>query len=644
MSPPVDKMDHTMTGDSQEGGVGVSPSRRPSTRQSFSKEMSDRHGSKMSVSSMDSTDADDTGDEQGFSRRRSSVGTSGTGRRRSSVGRRSSRRGSKPPSNEVKIERMVLPPEAFYGKLKRDPIKGVFRLHESRQEHMDFTFIDLFTRDTIVGTPEELALDPYIFKPKLMHCRSWVYQELHDHVESGREGMLIMSVSERLGTTMSHKCSDRLKTGGPGMWSPVMYLAPMMFIVAFTADFLLMILAFFALVNSIFCSKACNGFKTYKMMRPTTIMMRIILAVYVFGISDIGGYISNQEYLASIALMICMLLLLNDFVSGDIGFILGLESEICYSIERLLPGKILVCRRVTGGRSSLNKYESNNYNPLVVGEGKSGNEVVLIAETQGLLFELQPMDKVHEWHTVLGMVRRKRGFKLEFYGTATFNETTKHADCFDNYGVPKFNSLAGGTSQAAMMRACAEAERVADSRRLTESPSRATMARRSSAGGADSRTSLATFRKSIGLGEGRNLREELKEKNVEILIGLELMDRQINKIAQAEYAKQTREMKDEAGHHTEGTEGTKAQHLRRQEARGTNILAPNLKQHEEMLKAAEHADEVREEHQHGGFAQLLEGGLAEGQRLEELAVSSTFMTDSAKLDTLNRGARHEIDH
>lgn len=519
-------------------------------------EMSARRPSMHASDQEDNTSGDEMMQRRG-SRRASSLTESEVGagtheRRRSSLRRGSKSKGKKAPVSELLLKRMILPPEAFYGKWKRNLVTGDFRLFEHREEQFNFTYIDLFTRDEIKGQPTDMWKDKYIMVPKILHCRSWIFQELYEHVDrDDKEGTHMLSLKERFTRCFSARINDKLIPGGMGLWSPVKYLAPMMFAVAFTADFTLMFIVFVAFVQCIQFGKMLNGWKYYKFPRLVTFPWRIlVMGSYLVSTADIGTYIAEGRYIPGVATIVCLLCIAYDFFLGDLACLFGQEADIAYEVIRLLPGKVFVCKKVPNRFPGFSVSEPIQYPEELTGAPKGEENVVLIAEVQGLLFELHPIETIAEWELALGHVRATRN-TLEYYSTATFNAQQPDANSFDVYGMPTYQAaIFGGGKKGSMastdsLRAMLEMERLNAQKKMDDLTSSQKMRELTRAPPKKGMIAWIGSKASSLFGgggddeEGRGgggVRDLARERTREILKGVELMDRTINKIAQAEYS------------------------------------------------------------------------------------------------------------
>ena len=68
-----------------------------------------------------------------------------------------------------------IPTDYFMNRCFRNPFTGKTHL-EDLDLHYDFSIVDLKSRQTITGTPKELAEDPYLYRAVPLNLRTWLYQ------------------------------------------------------------------------------------------------------------------------------------------------------------------------------------------------------------------------------------------------------------------------------------------------------------------------------------------------------------------------------------------------------------------------------------------------------------------------------------
>jgi len=323
-------------------------------------------------------------------------------------------------SHSQAIERVKLHDvNGLLGRAHRSPITGQIYLKEV-ESWRDFHLVDLWTRKKLVGLPQEHAADTLLYKPRPLQMRTWIYHcKFRQAYEQSQIGL---STETFLFEALRARCVD-IPTSA-GLWSPAMVYAPLVPFTLLTDDFALFIFAAFIFPMVLLVSVATNHHRFYFWTRAITVLAR--LAFLVFVITRIqGGAFQLLGYLVTLFAVV------GDLIRGDFAMASNMSLYCHYEIIRTLPNQIFVCWR-EGDHSVMKSQGERALIPgSVTGMQDPGDGTLcLIANIQGLLIELIPLDKdedadkFNEEHTM--RVSDPSLGRLMFYGVDLFSPAIKN--------------------------------------------------------------------------------------------------------------------------------------------------------------------------------------------------------------------------
>lgn len=296
------------------------------------------------------------------------------------------------------------------GHCQRSPVTGLIYLQEV-EKCRDFTMVDLWTRDQIVGLPEELAKDRHLFWAVPLKRRTWIYHEIYRHSE--RRWSLGKKV-DAVKRALSEKCLDANMNNGDR--SPVMWFAPTLPLMLLASDTLAFVLGFILLFLCHLISIVTNNHWTYWLTRTLSLPFRIGFVAVLF--IRLNAAVS-VDFLVICGFLAPILIFAGDIVMGDLQSLLCLKLTCSYKILRELPNQVFVCQRIgdnerAHGRVGDDVITRGNRHGLceeITGvaydtEGASKVKVTLIANVQGVLVELLPVDPALDAQELRDELRR----------------------------------------------------------------------------------------------------------------------------------------------------------------------------------------------------------------------------------------------
>jgi len=275
------------------------------------------------------------------------------------------------------------------GKGIRNPITGKVTI-PNNPAFKDFVLVDLWTRREISGSVEELTKDPYLFKPVPLVYRTWIYhyEYLHNKVDG------VSDENAMLKRALQRQCIDAPTSAG--LWSPLMCLIPICVAVSLMDNMFLLVVGLGMNIAGQSLSNSMNTAPYYRYLRLATILPRLgfYVAMLVVFLTS-----SAQGGLAFLAFFVAMVAAGIDVIRGDIEAVRCYGLHCGYEVMKVLPSRVFICRRVGACY-----YEEIFGSRGLVDECVSGyfpweRHHHLIADIQGILVELRPMQP-KDWESV----------------------------------------------------------------------------------------------------------------------------------------------------------------------------------------------------------------------------------------------------
>lgn len=282
---------------------------------------------------------------------------------------------------------------ALLGACSRNPFTGRIDT-DAAKDFLNFHIVDLFRRSQLSSMEDVLASDPYLFKPIPLMYRTWIY---HDTAESNLGNS---SVDENGGLVQTLRTFLVDAPCHGGRWSPLMVLVPLMMFAGFTEDMVVFYTAILFAVLGRVLSQMFNNTKYYRFLRLATVLPR--WGYYCFVLVRLAVMAGDSSGIAILGYFGALACALVDFMFGDMQALWTFRLHCYYEVLHSLPNRIFVCRRVGAGWLEEKFGPRGLIGEDVTGVAAWGKEFHLIAEIQGMLVELRPME-LEDWDQIYEM-------------------------------------------------------------------------------------------------------------------------------------------------------------------------------------------------------------------------------------------------
>lgn len=320
---------------------------------------------------------------------------------------------------------------ALMGKAWRNPITGSVKIKQFGS-FQDFCVADLWTRYGLSGTPEQLAKDPYLFRPIPMTMRTWIYHHLFraGHILSGENGAAEDGVIRHV---LAMHCIDAQAQAG-GKWAPVVLHVPMILCLCIAADINASFgaICMLALTIAIYC--LANTPQLYRFSRIVTFPIRLVLFYWLIARMGVKADKEEPSMMAQLGFIVAIVFCIAEIIAGDIGSLIAYRLHCSYEVVKALPNRIFICRRLGAAHSQSEDSRSNAVSEKITGMGFWQEDFALIADVKGLIVELRPMS-LEDWKLVFmekqedeGIVHRYIGLDVYSPGAATIDALSAAMD------------------------------------------------------------------------------------------------------------------------------------------------------------------------------------------------------------------------
>lgn len=292
------------------------------------------------------------------------------------------------PTRVVRFERRdLVNVEGLLGQAHRNTITGEVGLN-SMCALPDFQVVDLLKRPIgLQGTTEVLMTDKFLFKAYPLMYRTWIY---HDTIVKVSKIGQSHDENGVLRHVLSQRCIDAPINGGRS--SPLMYFVPLAIGSCLTGSLTLIVVTLVMLGLLVGIAQACSSPEHYRSARLWTSPLRVGYVGLVLGLLDTSSFLAIAGYIIN------LLLMLADFVTGDLAALQAYKLHCTYDIVKVLPGaiRIAVCHR-EGAFQWEDLFGSRGFiDEDVTGLGAWDRRHHLIAELGDLLIELRPLTE-RDW-------------------------------------------------------------------------------------------------------------------------------------------------------------------------------------------------------------------------------------------------------
>lgn len=345
----------------------------------------------------------------------------------------------------ILVQRKAILKEYFIGAVSRNPFTGLVYL--SKVEHsFDFTIVDLFDRDYVMGSPESLSSDMYLFRPVPLAYRTWVYHKIIWLQEMALRDMNVYGAQEYAGLVKADLLKVALafnlideNTNAFGRYSPFQPASIAMVLMCFTVDIPLMIWAFYLFMVTFAATTYANHPKLFRWHRFLSFPFRLPVTIVVTAhLGQISVYASQGKWVSVASILLAWLILMGDHTMGDLANLSAFGVEKGFEIERILPGGVYLCSTKGGDSVAENMPRSaiDEINPDLVGADYLGiskkmlRNCILVVDVQGILCELKPCS-LAQWREHMRLGRHI----LSCFSTRTFSNLRPDGDFFQKDGT-----------------------------------------------------------------------------------------------------------------------------------------------------------------------------------------------------------------
>lgn len=305
------------------------------------------------------------------------------------------------------------------GKCHRNAILGKPVLHDAHIT-TDWGLLDLWERSALYGKPEDLAHDPYVFKIVPLQVRTWIYHEYVTKLELVSKSAGEHAVMEAV---LAHKVVDcPIKIAG--RFSPALCCIPATFAAILVADYRTAFPGAIMVFFNVYMSKKCNCPRFFGYSRLITFLPRLLFYAYVWMRMI---YLLADSMWRILGFMVIIGFLTADFIAGDCQYVASWGSRCCYEVLRVLPNRVFICRK-HGAAFLPDPDAGRRFNEAVTGVSHF-DEMVLIAEVQGLVVQMKPMD-VADWR-LAWEERTAKDSPIAFMGIDVFNMERRNVQEID---------------------------------------------------------------------------------------------------------------------------------------------------------------------------------------------------------------------
>lgn len=303
--------------------------------------------------------------------------------------------------------------DRLMGQAHRDIVTGVVKIISNRDPVPDFWCADLQTRDSITGTFDELASDIFLFKVVPLHYRTWIYHSSH------RKGILRHDQDKESGAinaVIQESCIDSDIIAGRNSSIPAAAVIVLFSILA--GDILYSVLMIIFLLAILFLAIYMDDPGRYRYSRIASLPLRVLVLVVMIALAQgwpwpLQGAV-GVRFLAKVAGALVLVL---DFICGDLNGLYCHSKTCSYKILRTLPNRVFVCERTGGGADEPPDYPK--IHQKVSGFAQWFHSNTLLADIMGVIVELVPAT-AKEWK---GLAETMRSSDAIFYfGIGSFNE------------------------------------------------------------------------------------------------------------------------------------------------------------------------------------------------------------------------------
>lgn len=242
--------------------------------------------------------------------------------------------------DKVKLRRVgtSLTLSHFFNCTRRNSVTGKVVMKEDRYMP-GFILVDLFGRRRLIGSPDDLFEDHYLFRAHVMSHRTWIYHNFAKDPKKLAQVSGKDSMNGMIKKILSLECID--VDVNTGRHSPLFAWLVSSSFLACTGDSALVVMM---LVTTFFMCIITYSFNTperYDYIRVSLLPVRVAVSVGIaLQSNQLSQYISVLifSYLSIFVLVI-------DFILGDLFLLWAYRFQCSYRVLDILPARVFLCAR-----------------------------------------------------------------------------------------------------------------------------------------------------------------------------------------------------------------------------------------------------------------------------------------------------------
>jgi len=333
------------------------------------------------------------------------------------AGRRFPNISSEKAHRKTDMAKQMITRQKLMGCAHRSPITGEINLR-GIEDIPDFFVVDLLERQRLPQTVQDLAGDPYLFRPVPLKYRTWLYHEAWRRLT--RPTIRFKGSAKNEHQMMFYALS--LPTiDAPiraGRYSTLIFFVPGCFFPAVVGDGTLTLGAMLLLYLLYGISTGTNSPGRIRHERMFTAPLRLgFLAFLIIPIIPINF----NNIVGAIGRLATALLLIVDFLVGDLSVVRNLKFMCTHQVMRILPSRVYVCHRIGAEFTEKAFGERGEVPECITGFRPWTSKNSLVADVGGLICELRPMS-AEDWLLVAEEWSMGGGRPLPYVCLGTFAE------------------------------------------------------------------------------------------------------------------------------------------------------------------------------------------------------------------------------
>lgn len=330
------------------------------------------------------------------------------------AGRRFLNLSSEKAHRKTDMVKQMITRQKLMGCARRSPITGEINLR-GIEDIPDFFVVDLLERQRLPQEVQDLAGDPYLFRPVPLKYRTWLYHEAWRRLT--RPTITFKGSAKNEHQMMFYALS--LPTiDAPiraGRYSTLIFFVPGCFLSAVVGDGTLTLGAMLLLYLLYGISTGTNSPGRIRHERMFTAPLRLgFLAFLIIPINF-------NSIVGAIGRLATALLLIVDFLVGDLSAFRNLKFMCTHQVMRILPSRVYVCHRIGAEFTEKAFGERGEVPECIAGFRPWKSKNSLVADVGGLICELRPMS-AEDWLLVAEEWSMGGGRPLPYVCLGTFAE------------------------------------------------------------------------------------------------------------------------------------------------------------------------------------------------------------------------------